>query len=49
MGRGQAGVDPALIQEDQAPRVERGQVGPPSGAGGHDVRAIRLVRAQLLG
>jgi hypothetical protein len=48
MGPGQAGVDPALIQEDQSPRVERGQVGPPGGAGGSDVRAILLVRAQGL-
>jgi hypothetical protein len=46
VGAGQAGVDPALVEEDQTAGVDLGQVGAPDRPGGDEIGAVLLRGAE---
>jgi hypothetical protein len=48
VGPGQAGVDPALVQEDQAARIDPGQLGAPRRPLLEDIGAVLLGRPERL-
>jgi hypothetical protein len=48
MGAGHAGVDAALVEEDQPPRTDPGQLGPPVRPRLGEIRPVLLLGAQRL-
>jgi hypothetical protein len=46
VGAGLAGVDPALVEEDQTAGVDLGQVGAPDRPGGDEIGAVLLRGAE---